>query len=154
MKKRFRLAFEFVRKQLSVPLAAVIPSTSSSQQQQRTDTVSRHHPNSHPHYSFNRYLLLKMGAILDTPHTDKTTENGTGNDLRYGVCSMQGWRVEMEDAHCAQVGLPDLDDWSFFAGEFFLTLLLTSTLLTISISRQCSMATPVPTSRRTVPRTC
>ncbi|XP_017462162.1 PREDICTED: protein phosphatase 1B-like, partial [Rhagoletis zephyria] len=56
-----------------------------------------------------------MGAILDTPHTDKTTENGTGNDLRYGVCSMQGWRVEMEDAHCAQVGLPDLDDWSFFA---------------------------------------
>ena len=117
MKKRFRLAFEFVRKQLSVPLAAVIPSTSGSQQQQRTDTVSRHHPNSHPHYSFNRYLLLKMGAILDTPHTDKTTENGTGNDLRYGVCSMQGWRVEMEDAHCAQVGLPDLDDWSFFAGE-------------------------------------
>ncbi|KAJ6218576.1 hypothetical protein RDWZM_009733 [Blomia tropicalis] len=56
-----------------------------------------------------------MGAILDTPHTEKTTENGNGNDLRYGVCSMQGWRVEMEDAHCAQVGLPDLNDWNFFA---------------------------------------
>lgn len=56
-----------------------------------------------------------MGAILDTPHTEKTTENGTGNDLRFGVCSMQGWRVEMEDAHCAQVGLPELNDWSFFA---------------------------------------
>lgn len=59
-----------------------------------------------------------MGAILDTPHTEKTTENGIGNDLRYGVCSMQGWRVEMEDAHCAKVGLPDLTDWSYFAGEW------------------------------------
>ena len=28
----------------------------------------------------------------------------------------QGWRVEMEDAHCAVVGLPHgLDEWSFFA---------------------------------------
>ncbi|KAI7689956.1 Protein phosphatase 1B [Sarcoptes scabiei] len=56
-----------------------------------------------------------MGAILDTPHTEKTIDTGTGNDLRYGVCSMQGWRVEMEDAHCAKVGLPDLPEWSFFA---------------------------------------
>ncbi|KAH9426570.1 Protein phosphatase 1B [Dermatophagoides pteronyssinus] len=56
-----------------------------------------------------------MGAILDTPHTEKTTDTGTGNDLRYGVCSMQGWRVEMEDAHCAKVGLPGLPEWSFFA---------------------------------------
>lgn len=67
--------------------------------------------------SLHKYFLVKMGAILDTPHTEKTTENGTGNELRYGVCSMQGWRVEMEDAHCAQVGLPDLKDWSFFAGK-------------------------------------
>lgn len=64
------------------------------------------------------FVLLKMGAILDTPHTEKTTENGNGNNLNFGVCSMQGWRVEMEDAHCAQVGLPELPDWSFFAGTF------------------------------------
>lgn len=70
-----------------------------------------------------------MGAILDTPHTDKTTENGTGNDLRYGVCSMQGWRVEMEDAHCAQVGLPDLDDWSFFAGMSNMTIYILNSLI-------------------------
>lgn len=56
-----------------------------------------------------------MGSILDTPHTEKTTDAGTGNDLKYSVCSMQGWRVEMEDAHCAKVGLPGLPDWSFFA---------------------------------------
>ena len=65
-----------------------------------------------------------MGAILDTPHTEKTTENGNGNDLRYGVCSMQGWRVEMEDAHCAQVGLPDLNDWNFFAGKLMMMICL------------------------------
>ncbi|KAG7256025.1 hypothetical protein CRUP_006945, partial [Coryphaenoides rupestris] len=36
--------------------------------------------------------------------------------LRYGLSSMQGWRVEMEDAHTAVVGLPHgLTDWSFFA---------------------------------------
>ena len=64
-----------------------------------------------------------MGAILDTPHTEKTTDTGTGNDLRYGVCSMQGWRVEMEDAHCAKVGLPGLPEWSFFAGMLLIWLI-------------------------------
>ena len=28
---------------------------------------------------------------------------------------MQGWRTEMEDAHCAVVGVNGLEDWSFFA---------------------------------------
>jgi protein phosphatase 1B len=56
-----------------------------------------------------------MGAFLDKPKTDKHTEVGSGNGLRYGVSCMQGWRVEMEDAHCATIGLPKLKDWSFFA---------------------------------------
>jgi len=57
-----------------------------------------------------------MGAFLDKPKTDKHTETGSGNGLRYGLSSMQGWRVEMEDAHCAMIGLPgQLKDWSFFA---------------------------------------
>jgi len=57
-----------------------------------------------------------MGAFLDKPKTDKKTESGTGNGLRYGLSSMQGWRVEMEDAHCAKASLPGkLADWSFFA---------------------------------------
>ncbi|ESN94661.1 hypothetical protein HELRODRAFT_107894 [Helobdella robusta] len=58
-----------------------------------------------------------MGAFLDKPKTEKHTEKGTGNGLKYGVSSMQGWRVEMEDAHCATIGLPlsQLNDWSFFA---------------------------------------
>lgn len=57
-----------------------------------------------------------MGAFLDKPKTEKHNENGGGNGLRFGLSSMQGWRVEMEDAHCAVIGLPGgLEDWSFFA---------------------------------------
>ncbi|XP_054707100.1 protein phosphatase 1A-like [Uloborus diversus] len=57
-----------------------------------------------------------MGAFLDKPKTEKHSEHGCGNGLSYGLSSMQGWRVEMEDAHCALVGLPHgLKDWSFFA---------------------------------------
>lgn len=57
-----------------------------------------------------------MGAFLDKPKTDKQNEHGAGNGLHYGVASMQGWRMEMEDAHRALTGLgTDLKDWSFFA---------------------------------------
>lgn len=56
-----------------------------------------------------------MGAFLDKPKTEKHNETGNGNGLRYGISSMQGWRVEMEDAHSAIIGLPGLKDWSFFA---------------------------------------
>ncbi|XP_011310044.1 protein phosphatase 1B isoform X2 [Fopius arisanus] len=57
-----------------------------------------------------------MGAFLDTPNTEKYNEHGSGNDLRYGVASMQGWRMEMEDAHRAITGLEGgLSDWSYFA---------------------------------------
>ncbi len=56
-----------------------------------------------------------MGAFLDKPKTDKHNEAGAGNGLRFGLSSMQGWRVEMEDAHSAVIGLPSLKEWSFFA---------------------------------------
>nr|XP_014340947.1 PREDICTED: protein phosphatase 1A isoform X3 [Latimeria chalumnae] len=57
-----------------------------------------------------------MGAFLDKPKMEKHNAHGDGNDLHYGLSSMQGWRVEMEDAHTAVIGLPNgLDLWSFFA---------------------------------------
>ncbi|CAJ0940428.1 unnamed protein product [Ranitomeya imitator] len=57
-----------------------------------------------------------MGAFLDKPKMEKHNAQGHGNGLRYGLSSMQGWRVEMEDAHTAVIGLPNgLDGWSFFA---------------------------------------
>lgn len=56
-----------------------------------------------------------MGAFLTRPVTKKYNENGEGNGLRFGVASMQGWRVEMEDAHHAQLTLNGtLSDWSYF----------------------------------------
>lgn len=47
-----------------------------------------------------------MGGFLDKPKTEKSEEIGEGNGLKYGVVSMQGWRVEMEDSHSAITGLP------------------------------------------------
>lgn len=60
-------------------------------------------------------ISTTMGAFLDKPKTEKHNESGEGNGLRYGLSSMQGWRIDMEDNHCAQIGIPDLKDWSFFA---------------------------------------
>lgn len=57
-----------------------------------------------------------MGAFLDKPKMEKYNSHGEGNNMRYGLSSMQGWRVEMEDAHTAVIGLSHgLDQWSFFA---------------------------------------
>lgn len=56
-----------------------------------------------------------MGVCLDKPITEKFNEQGSGNGLSYGVASMQGWRVEMEDTHVAKTGLGNLPEWSFFA---------------------------------------
>lgn len=58
-----------------------------------------------------------MGAFLDKPKTEKHNCCGVGNGLTYGLSSMQGWRVDMEDAHTVALGLsaPGMTDWSFFA---------------------------------------
>ncbi|VDM59869.1 unnamed protein product [Angiostrongylus costaricensis] len=61
---------------------------------------------------------VQMGAFLDKPKTAKTNCSGEGNGLRYAMASMQGWRVDMEDAHVVEVSMADREpykDWSFFA---------------------------------------
>ena len=55
-----------------------------------------------------------MGAFLEKPKTDKTVFTGADNELRWGVSAMQGWRMEMEDAHTCETRLK-LKGWSFFA---------------------------------------
>lgn len=57
-----------------------------------------------------------MGAFLDKPRTEKETFTGSGNGLHFAVSAMQGWRVEMEDAHASVVSClsKGLKDWSFF----------------------------------------
>jgi serine/threonine protein phosphatase PrpC len=42
-----------------------------------------------------------MGAYLETPITDKNSEFGKNDIAAWGLCSMQGWRTGMEDAHIA-----------------------------------------------------
>lgn len=57
-----------------------------------------------------------MGVFLDKPKKDKESESGEGNGLHYALCSMQGWRVEMEDAHAIKIDLgPVLKKCSYFA---------------------------------------
>jgi serine/threonine protein phosphatase PrpC len=47
-----------------------------------------------------------MGNLLGAPVTDKETHTGTTSDsVPYGVSSMQGWRVHMEDAHITETRL-------------------------------------------------
>uniref|UniRef100_A0A0K0EL04 PPM-type phosphatase domain-containing protein n=1 Tax=Strongyloides stercoralis TaxID=6248 RepID=A0A0K0EL04_STRER len=61
---------------------------------------------------------INMGAFLDKPITKKSNDHGEGQGMRYGVASMQGWRVDMEDAHDVQIALSNespFDKWSFFA---------------------------------------
>ena len=60
-----------------------------------------------------------MGAFLEKPKTEKYNESKTGAGLRYGLSSMQGWRLEMEDAHSAVIGLPDIGQCRFLTN--FLT---------------------------------
>lgn len=40
----------------------------------------------------------KMGVYLSTPKTEKFSEDGENDRLKYGLSSMQGWRTTMEDA--------------------------------------------------------
>eukprot|EP00730_Choanoeca_flexa_P003070 TRINITY_DN11278_c1_g1_i6.p1 TRINITY_DN11278_c1_g1~~TRINITY_DN11278_c1_g1_i6.p1 ORF type:complete len:263 (+),score=35.74 TRINITY_DN11278_c1_g1_i6:158-946(+) len=56
-----------------------------------------------------------MGNFLEKPLVDKDTHFGDGNGLQWGLSSMQGWRVEMEDAHIANTTIEGLPGCSFFA---------------------------------------
>ncbi|PWW71941.1 protein phosphatase 2C [Tuber magnatum] len=51
-----------------------------------------------------------MGQTLSEPVVEKMSESGEDNRLAYGISSMQGWRVTMEDAHAAVLDLQNPDD--------------------------------------------
>ncbi|KAF5466877.1 hypothetical protein F2P56_016760 [Juglans regia] len=60
-------------------------------------------------------LPIGMGIYLSAPKTEKVSEDGENDRLRYGFSSMQGWRATMEDAHAAY---PDLDSSTSFFGVY------------------------------------
>ncbi|KAI8095117.1 phosphatase 2C-like domain-containing protein [Gilbertella persicaria] len=46
-----------------------------------------------------------MGQTLSEPIVEKTTHEGKNKHLLYSLSCMQGWRLTMEDAHCAELDL-------------------------------------------------
>lgn len=56
-----------------------------------------------------------MGIYLSSPKTEKASEDGENDRLRYGLSSMQGWRSTMEDAHAVY---PHLDTSTSFFGVY------------------------------------
>jgi serine/threonine protein phosphatase PrpC len=46
-----------------------------------------------------------MGNLLGAPVTTKETDTGAMDGLKFGVSSMQGWRISMEDMHIAETHL-------------------------------------------------
>lgn len=50
-----------------------------------------------------------MGQTLSEPVVDKRSENGQDDRVAFGVSSMQGWRISMEDAHATILDLQPLE---------------------------------------------
>lgn len=56
-----------------------------------------------------------MGNLLDRPITEKDTEQGERDGMRYAVSGMQGYRPEMEDTHIASLDVsPGLENFAVF----------------------------------------
>ncbi|OCL14494.1 PP2C-domain-containing protein [Glonium stellatum] len=53
-----------------------------------------------------------MGQTLSEPVVEKKSQNGEGDTLIFGVSSMQGWRISMEDAHACVLDLQAESDES------------------------------------------
>ena len=56
-----------------------------------------------------------MGAYLDEPIKDLNPVDGGNSHIQWGACSMQGWRMGMEDAHiCQEIKLPSGENGYIF----------------------------------------
>ena len=61
-----------------------------------------------------------MGQILSQPEKDKQSEQNSDPYLAYGLSCMQGWRINMEDAHATILNIDDdiEDDHVAFFGVY------------------------------------
>ena len=48
-----------------------------------------------------------MGDFLTRPITEKNPTDGKNEKMKFGACSMQGWRKSNEDAHSHILDLGD-----------------------------------------------
>lgn len=53
-----------------------------------------------------------MGQILSQPVTEKSSESGSTKNLAYGLSSMQGWRINMEDAHATITNMKEVNEYT------------------------------------------
>lgn len=59
-----------------------------------------------------------MGIYLSSPDTRKASFTGGGNGQKYGASSMQGWRLNMEDAHISEAEFtPNSSLYAVFDGH-------------------------------------
>lgn len=59
-----------------------------------------------------------MGIYLSKPNTTKEHQLGENNALRFGFSCMQGWRMNMEDAHISNMNLtPEISLFAVFDGH-------------------------------------
>ncbi len=56
-----------------------------------------------------------MGAYLSEPNTQKDSADGSSERISYGASSMQGWRVDQEDAHTSLLEFDARTHSSLFA---------------------------------------
>ena len=54
-------------------------------------------------------------SAYDKIRIEKNHDKGITTGIKYAISAMQGWRYEMEDAHCAKLNPYGLRDWAFFA---------------------------------------
>jgi len=55
-----------------------------------------------------------MGGVLSEPVLEKVSETSENDRLKFGYSCMQGYRMSMEDAHCALLSLPYDSSNSYF----------------------------------------
>lgn len=59
-----------------------------------------------------------MGVYLSKANTTKDTTEGENNRLKFTSCSMQGWRINMEDAHIADIEQGEIGEIKDIFGVF------------------------------------
>ena len=59
-----------------------------------------------------------MGGTLSAPIKSKSLQRKANRAVRICACSMQGFRLDMEDAHTIQISLSELHKKSIFVGVY------------------------------------
>ena len=65
-------------------------------------------------YTASPYPRVTMGQTLSEPVTTKETSSYSNENMKVGTSAMQGWRINMEDAHTVIINVPDQPDTAFF----------------------------------------